>query len=66
MIILDDVDIFDEMTIAHAPKGSVGVKPDYRKLQWIDVVPGLQTYIPVEIHDQPRDRADEGNEPEGE
>ena len=62
MIVRDDIDIFDDICATRKPES----KPDYRKLQWIDVVPGLQTYVPVEIHDQTRQTTDESNEPEGE
>jgi hypothetical protein len=64
MIIRDDADIFDDLSASRL--NPVKEKPDYRKLQWIDVVPGLQTWVqvPVEIHDQTRQTTDESDEPQ--
>lgn len=47
MIIRDDADIFDDVSASRL--NPVKEKPDYRKLQWIEVVPGLQTWIPVQV-----------------
>ena len=43
MIVRDDIDIFDDICATRKPES----KPDYRKLQWIETVPGLQTWIPA-------------------
>ena len=63
MIIRDDADIFDDLSASRL--NPVKEKPDYRRLQWIEIEPGLQTYVPVEIHDQTRQTTDESDEPEG-
>ena len=47
MIVRDDIDIFDDICATRKPES----KPDYRKLQWIETVPGLQTWIPAPTTD---------------
>ena len=45
MIILDDADIFDDLSASRL--NPVKEKPDFSRLQWIETVPGLQTWISV-------------------
>lgn len=49
MIILDDADIFDDVSASRL--NPVKEKPDFRRLQWIETVPGLQTWIPAPTTD---------------